>query len=213
MQGEVAGGTVTLVLCLRGGRSERRGDGDICMSATRTKQITVKGLRPRERRRLASSMVSHREALLVRSVPLEDIPDEDPAEVMQLLINRVTQLVRHAAAEADRLKPGLAKNQSRTELEHEQWSHWDEQGNLVVMSNYWLQREADLRVELGRLSEKAQALGLGERRAKVQEAQFMLLGEALQKACAAAGLSEAVQKRLGSALREELTLLEGGMTA
>lgn len=153
-------------------------------------------------------MVAHREALIAASVPLEDLPDVDPAETMQLLINRVSQLVRHAAAEADALKPGLAKNQSKEELEHEQWSHWDEQGNLVVMSNYWLQREAELRVELGRLTEKAQALGLAERRTRVQEAQLIMLAEGLKKACDAIGLPEKTQQKLGAALRTELTLLE-----
>lgn len=167
-----------------------------------------KGLRPRERKSLANRMVAHREALLVASVPLEDVPDADPSEMMQLLINRVSQLVRHAAAEADSLKPGLSKNQSRDELEHEQWSHWDEQGNLVVMSNYWLERESVLRKELGHLTEKAQAIGLAERRTRVQEAQFRILGEGLKKACDRIGLPEKKQNELGAVLQEELQLLE-----
>lgn len=178
-----------------------------------TKITRTEGLRPRERRALAGKMVAHREQLLARSIPLEDIPDVDPGETMQLLINRVTHLVRHAAAEADRLKPGLAKNQSRTELEHEQWSHWDEQGNLVVMSNYWLQREEELRSELAKLTEKAQALGLAERNTRVKEAQFMMVAAALKAACEAAGIPEKQQRKLGIALEAELETIEGRVAA
>jgi ABC-type branched-subunit amino acid transport system substrate-binding protein len=157
--------------------------------------------------------VSHREALIAASVPLEDLPDADPGEVMQLLINRVTQLVRHAAAEADLLKPGLAKNQARDELEHEQWSHWDEQGNLVVMSNYWLLREEQLRRELANLTEKAQALGLAERNTRVREAQFMMVASVLKAACEAAGIGPKKQAELGRALEHELEVVEGRVAA
>lgn len=178
------------------------------MSATKTKQVTAAGLRPKERRALAGSLVAHREALLARAIPLEDLPDEDPAEMMDLMIRRVSLLVRAAAAEVDRLKPGLAKNQSRTELEHEQWSHWDEQGNLVVMSNYWVEREAVLRRELALLTEKAQSLGLAERNVRIKETQYRIMGEGLKAACEAIGLTPKVQQALGAALRDELTQLE-----
>lgn len=172
------------------------------------KQLPKRGLSVKERRKAANSLAHHRERLIARSIPLEDLPDEDPAEMMDLMIRRVSLLVRHAAAEVDRLKPGLARNQSRDELEHEQWSHWDEQGNLVVMSNYWVEREAELRAEMLRLTEKAQALGLAERNVRIKETQYRIMGEGLKAACEAIGLTPAVQQALGAALRDELNQLE-----
>lgn len=163
-----------------------------------------------ERRRAANTLVAHRERLIAESVPLEDLPDIDPSDAMQLVINRLGQLFRAASAEVDRLKPGLAKNQTKGELQHELWSSWDEQGNLVVMANYWVEREQKLREELARVTEKAQTLGLSERRTRVQEAQVQLVGEALQRAFAAADVPAALQRRVGAALRTELMTLESG---
>lgn len=164
---------------------------------------------PHERRRVANKLRAHKEELIARAVPIEDLPDVDPGEAMQMLINRVTFLLRAAAAESERLKPGLAKNQSKGEMEHEQWISYDEQGNVVVAANYWIERESELRKELFHLTEKAQVLGLSERRTRVQETQMAMLGEALQAACVAAGLSQNTQRRLGSALRTELATIEG----
>lgn len=154
-------------------------------------------------------MMAHKEALIAKAIPIEDLPDAEPSEMMQLLINRVTFLLRAAAAEADRLKPGVAQNQTRGEMEHEQWVSYDEQGNVVVMANFWIERETVLRQELAKLTEKAQALGLSERRTRVKEAEMQLLGEALKAAAQAAGLKPAQQRALGAALRTELATIEG----
>lgn len=163
----------------------------------------------KERRHIAAVLANHKARLIADAIPLEDLPDVEPADAMQLMINRVGFLVRAAAAETDRLKPGLAKNQAKDELQHELWSSWDEQGNLIVMANYWVEREQKLREELARLTEKAQQLGLSERRTRVQEIQVSILGEALKAACAAAGLSAGTTRKLGAALRDELATIEG----
>lgn len=170
--------------------------------------------RPRREVRDATAMViHHKQQLLANAYPIEDLPDESPADVMQLLINRVTFLCRAAAAEADRLKPGLAQNQSKSELEHELWSSWDAEGNRIVMANFWVEHEAKLRAELARLTEKAQALDLTDRRTRVQETQYRILGEALKNACVAAGIPETQQRKMGAALRTELAALESGTAA
>lgn len=158
---------------------------------------------------MANKLIAHKEHLISQGIPLEDLPEAEPSELMQLLINRVTFLLRAAAAESDRLKPGVAKNQSRGEMEHEQWVSYDEQGNVIVMANYWIERETVLRHELAKLTEKAQALGLSERRTRVKEAEMVLLGEALKSAAQAAGLKPAQQRALGAALRTELAAIEG----
>ncbi len=126
-----------------------------------------------------------------------------------MLINRVTRLWRYAAAQVDALKPGAARNQSGESMDHELWVTWDDNMNLVVTSSYWIQREEQLAVLLGKLTESAQKLGLAERRTRVAEGQVQLLGEALRAACAVAGITGEQQKQLGAALRQELATIEG----
>lgn len=163
--------------------------------------------RAREHRRIERTVVNHRESMIARAQPIEDLPDVDAAETMQLLINRVERLWRYAAAQVDELKPGVARNQSMDSMDHELWATWDDNMNIVVTSSYWIQREKELSELLGRLTESAQRIGLSERLASVKEAQTQLMGEALLAAAEAAGLNTAQKRRLGSELRTQLTML------
>lgn len=161
------------------------------------------------RKRAQECVVASREYMIARAIPLEDLPDVDPTETMQLLINRTERLWRYAAAQVDALRPGIATNQSGESMDHELWPSWDDNGNLVVQHNYWVEREKQLAELLGKLTESAQKLGLAERRTRVAEGQVQLLGEALKAACVAAGITGEQQKQLGAALRTELATIEG----
>lgn len=161
-------------------------------------------------KKLERSVAYHREQMIINATPLEDLPDVDPAECMQLLINRTERLLRYAAAQVDALKPGVAPNQSGESMDHELWVTWDDNQNLVVTNSYWIAREEALTMLLGKLTESAQKLGLSERRARVAEAQVVLLGEALRQACISAGLDDATQRKLGGELRTQLVMLESG---
>lgn len=160
--------------------------------------------RAREHKRIERTVVNLRESMIARAQPIEDLPNVDPAETMQLLINRVERLWRYAAAQVDALKPGVARNQSADCMDHELWAAWDDNMNIVITSSYWIQREKELSELLGRLTESAQRLGLSERRTRVQEAQTQLMGEALAAAAAAAGLNDTQKRRLGVELRKQL---------
>jgi hypothetical protein len=162
----------------------------------------------REHRRTDRAVAQHREQLLARAVPIEDLPTVDPAESMQNLINRVDRLWRYAAAQVDALKPGVAKNQSQ--FDHELWVAWDDNNNLVVTSSYWISREQELAKLLGELTDRSIRNGLADRLARAKEAEVVILGEALQRAAEAAGLDDATRRTLGGHLRKELGLLEQG---
>jgi Arc/MetJ family transcription regulator len=142
--------------------------------------------------------------MISRAQPIEDLPDVDPAETMQLLINRIERLWRYAAAQVDALRPGVARNQSMDNMDYELWATWDDNMNIVITNSYWIQREKELSELLGKLTEAAQRIGLSERRTRVQEAQTQLMGEALAAAAEAAGLNAVQKRRLGSELRKQL---------
>jgi hypothetical protein len=62
--------------------------------------------------------------------------------------------------------------------------------------------ERDRKVRIARLAIES---GVDEAKVLVMERQCVLLGEALSRACDTAGLSEPLRKRVGAALREELS--------
>jgi hypothetical protein len=147
--------------------------------------------------------------MIAKATPIEDLPDVDPGDAMQLLINRVERLWRYAAAQCDALRPGTARNQSPDQMDHELWVAWDDNSNLVVTSSYWVTREKELSELLGKLTESAQRIGLTERRTRVAEYQLQILGEALQAAAKAIGIPEAQRRQLGGELRTQLQMIEG----
>jgi hypothetical protein len=162
----------------------------------------------REHRRTDRAVAQHREQMIARAVPIEDLPSVDPAQSMQHLINRVERLWRYAAAQADALQPGVADNQGQ--FDHELWVAWDDNNNVVVTSSYWIQREQELAKLLGELTDRSIRNGLADRLARAKEAEVVILGEALQRAAEAAGLDDATRRKLGGELRRELGLLEAG---
>jgi hypothetical protein len=181
----------------------------VATTVKRRKSKSAQG-RAAEHKRFERNVAFHREQMIVNATPLEDLPDVDPAEAMQMIINRTERLLRYAAAQVDALRPGVAPNQSRDNMDHELWVTWDDNSNLVVTNSYWIHREEQLTILLGKLTEAAQKLGLSDRRARVAEAQVLLLGEALQAACVAAGLNEGQRRQVGQELRTQLVLLESG---
>jgi hypothetical protein len=154
-------------------------------------------------------VVHHVETVIGSTIPLELLPEVDPAETMQLLINRVERQWRYAAAQVNLLKPGVAPNQSRESMDHELWVTWDDNNNLVVTSSYWMHREGELGRLLGDLTDKSIRNGLAERRARVAEAQLQIMGAALQAACEQIGLPQTKVRQLGAALRTEIEVAEG----
>jgi hypothetical protein len=161
-----------------------------------------------KQRKKARNLIRHKLDLVARAVPIEDLPEADATETMQMVINRTNLLWRAAAAEVDRLKPGVAKEQT-DQIKYELWRSYDEQGNSVLLLNPWVEEERKLRDELRRITEAAQKLGLGERRARVAEGQLQMLGEALRLACKSVGLDDEMRRSLGAALRTELSTIEG----
>lgn len=165
----------------------------------------------RLRSQTAHTLVQHKLMMVRNGMAIENLPEADPADTMQLLINRCTLLWRAAAAEVDALEPGLAPNQC--DNGHELWASWDDNSNLVVTANFWVEMEKRLRDELKALTESAQRLGLAERRTRVAEGQLQILGEALKRACDKLGLPPEQQRLLGTELRSELAVIEGKAVA
>jgi hypothetical protein len=65
--------------------------------------------------------------------------------------------------------------------------------------------ERDRKARIARLVVES---GVDEKNIQVMEAQMLILGEALLKACEKAGLSESQKRKVGKALREELAEIE-----
>lgn len=174
----------------------------------RPKGVTARK-RASQHRKTERAVAQHRENMIAKAVPVEQLPNCDPAQTLQLLINRVERQWRYAAAQVDALRPGVATNQSGESMDHELWVTWDDNSNLVVTSSYWIQREMELSKLLGELTDRSIRVGLADRIAKVKESEVRLLGEALREAAQDCGLSESQQRALGSALRNRLQLVQG----
>lgn len=121
-------------------------------------------------------------------------------DVLQTLLDRLMDKWRFVCLKVDR-------------LDESEWlvSRIDDNGNVLLEPNIWIQWEAALRAELMDLSLRMGHLGVDERRVLVQEAQVQLLGRAVLAAAQSIGLAAPVVKQLGAALRNEIKRAEEGV--
>jgi hypothetical protein len=121
-------------------------------------------------------------------------PSVTPLDALQWLVNRITDQLKHAAHEADRLDP----------------AEMETMGPFGPVPNVWIRLEADLRKELGSLAINMERVGLAERMVNIQEARAALVVQALVLAAEEAGIPRHQLKIIGPAFRRHLTLLQGG---
>ena len=81
------------------------------------------------------------------------------------------------------------------------------EGNRVLIGLY-----SDERDRLARIAAVCGGVGIAERLVKIEEAKFAVLSEALVRAAEVAGLGEGERRRLGRALRDELSRVEANGT-
>lgn len=121
-------------------------------------------------------------------------PHVDPGEALQWIVNRVFDMLKHAAHEADSLR--------------------DDELEVMTafgpVANHWLRLEADLRQELGTLAVNVERVGLAERMVRLEEAKVALINRAMMAALREVGVPQRKLKELGPAFRRNLQVLQGG---
>lgn len=131
--------------------------------------------------------------------------DDNVSNIIIKIIQRTHALWLHAASKTDELDPELKPGEPNSIFTY----RFDEQGNKLIEPSKWVAYEKELRQELFSQVALAQKLNIDEAAVRVEAAKLDLLSRALRNSMKKAQVPDEMQRRIGSALREELTILEG----
>lgn len=132
-------------------------------------------------------------------------PDDNVSNIIIKIIQRTHALWLHAASKTDELNPDLKPGEPGSIFTY----RFDEQGNKLIEPSKWVAYEKELRQELFSQVALAQKLNIDEAAVRVEAAKLDLLSRALRNSMKKAQVPDEMQRRIGSALREELIVLEG----
>lgn len=157
------------------------------------------------KRRLRNRAMYHEAMAMAQELDIQLAPSTPVADVLEKVFRRTHALWQYAAQQVDMLDPD-AKPSTKGSL----WVYkFDESGNRLVVPSMWVEYENVLRTELFEQAAVAQKLNLDEARLRIDAAQLAVLSQAIRNAAKKAQLPDEMQRKLGSALREELATIEG----